>query len=270
MTVMKNGSRWVTANETVSRVTLSGDGDALLVLIHEMGGTLESWDLVVGALGQHRRILRYDVRGAGLSQKVRGTLSIDVLTADLAAILEAVGAPAKVALLGTAVGGAIALQFTADFADRIAAVIATSPATGIPPERRAATLARADELERDGVVPSIDERLLRSYPPVLRTDPELFEQVKASRLACDPIGMAATFRMLAGLEMDATLARIAVPALVLAGEHDGDRPPAGVAAVARKIPGAQFKTLPSGHFMALQTPELFVAEVEAFLRPLGI
>jgi len=32
----------------------------------------------------------------------------------------------------------------------------------------------------------------------------------------------------------------------------------------------QFKTLPSGHFMALQTPELFVAEVEAFLRPLDI
>jgi 3-oxoadipate enol-lactonase len=82
--------------------------------------------------------------------------------------------------------------------------------------------------------------------------------------------MAATFRMLAGLEMDAALARISAPALILAGEHDGDRPPAGVAAVAKKIRGAQFKTLPSGHFMALQTPELFVAEIEAFLRPLGI
>ena len=43
---MKNGSRWITANGTVSRVTLSGNGDALLVLIHGMGGTLESWDLV--------------------------------------------------------------------------------------------------------------------------------------------------------------------------------------------------------------------------------
>jgi pimeloyl-ACP methyl ester carboxylesterase len=269
-TALKNGSRWVTANGTVSRITLSGNGDALLVLIHEMGGTLESWDLVAGPLGQHRRILRYDVRGAGLSQKVRGTLSIDVLTADLAAILDAAGAPAKVALLGTAVGGAIALQFAADFVGRTAAVIATSPATGIPPERRATTLARADELERDGVVPSIDERLLRSYPPVLRTDPERFEQVKASRLACDPVGMAATFRMLAGLDMDAALARIGAPALILAGEHDGDRPPAGVAAVAGKIRCAQFRTLPSGHFMALQTPELFVAEVEAFLGPLGI
>ena len=115
-------------------------------------------------------------------------------------------------MLGAAVGGAIALQFAADFAGRTAAVIATSPATGIAPERRAAMLARADELERDGAVPGIDERLLRSYPPVLRTDPEQFEQVKASRLACDPVGMAATFRMLAGLDMDAALARIRAPA----------------------------------------------------------
>jgi 3-oxoadipate enol-lactonase len=271
MTVsVKNGTRWLTANGTVSRVALSGAGDTLLVLIHEMGGTLESWDLVSDQLGKRRRILRYDVRGAGLSQKVRGSLAIETLASDLAAILDGAAAPKRTAMLGTAVGGAIALQFAADFADRTAAVIATSPATGIPPERRAATLARADELERDGIAPGIDERLLRSYPPVLRTDPERFEHVKASRLACDPVGMAAAFRMLAGLDMDATLARIRAPALILAGEHDGDRPPAGVAAVAGKIRNARFKTLPSGHFMALQTPELLVAEVEGFLRPLGL
>jgi pimeloyl-ACP methyl ester carboxylesterase len=267
---MRNGTRWVTANGVVSRVALSGAGETLLVLIHEMGGTLESWDLVVDRLGENRRVLRYDVRGAGLSQKVCGTLAIDVLAADLAAILDATGAPKQVAVLGTAVGGAIALQFAADFAARTAAVIATSPATGIAPERQAGTLARADELERDGAGPGIDERLLRSYPPVLRTDPDRFEQVKASRLACDPVGMAATFRMLAGLDMDDALARIRAPALILAGEHDGDRPPAGVATVAEKIRDAQFRIVPSGHFMALQTPELFAAEVEAFLRPLGI
>ncbi|MBV9561289.1 MAG: alpha/beta fold hydrolase [Bradyrhizobium sp.] len=268
--MMANGMRWVMANEVVSRVVLSGAGNMLLVLIHEMGGTLESWDLVVDQLGRHRRILRYDVRGAGLSQKFRGTLAISDLTADLAAILEAAGAPPNVALLGTAVGGAIALQFAADYPDHTAAVIATSPATGIAVERRAATLARVDELEREGFVGSIDERLARSYPPVLRTDPEKFERVKLTRLAADPVGMAATFRMLAGLEMDASLARITAPTLILAGEHDGDRPPAGVAAVAAKVSGAQFKTLPSGHFMALQTPELLVDEIEAFLRPLDL
>ena len=112
---MRNGTRWVTANGGVSRVALSGAGETLLVLIHEMGGTLESWDLVVDRLGENRRVLRYDVRGAGLSQKVRGTLAIDVLAADLAAILDTTGAPKQVAVLGAAVGGAIALQFAGGF-----------------------------------------------------------------------------------------------------------------------------------------------------------
>src|SRR5260370_13131602 len=106
-TAMRNGTRWVSANDTVSRVALSGAGDALLVLIHEMGGTLESWDLVVEPLGRRRRVLRYDVRGAGLSQKVRGTLSIEVLAADLAAILDAAGAPQPLPLLCTAVRAAV-------------------------------------------------------------------------------------------------------------------------------------------------------------------
>jgi pimeloyl-ACP methyl ester carboxylesterase len=58
-----------------------------VVLIHEMGGTLESWDGVAPLLARHRRVLRYDTRGAGLSQKARGALSID-MTEDLAALMD--------------------------------------------------------------------------------------------------------------------------------------------------------------------------------------
>jgi 3-oxoadipate enol-lactonase len=158
-TAMRNGTRWVNANDTVSRVALSGAGDTLLVLIHEMGGTLESWDLVVEQLGQRRHILRYDVRGAGLSQKVRGTLSIEVLAADLAAILDAVGAPERIALLGTAVGGAIALRFAADFAGRTAAVIATSTSSNATVSSPASTSGCCARIRRcSGPIPSGSSR----------------------------------------------------------------------------------------------------------------
>jgi len=263
---MQAGTRWVEANGTVSRVAVEGTGP-VLVLIHEMGGTLESWEPIVPTLARRFQVLRYDVRGAGLSQKVRGTLSIGTLAQDLAALLHVLGAPPRVAVMGCAVGAAIAIQFAADFPDRTVALIATSPATGVPAERRAALLARADELERDGAAGHLDERLARSFPPVLRRDPAVFEQVRASRAAADPFGIAAASRMLAGLDMGAALARIGCPTLVLAGEHDGDRPPPGVQAVAAQIPGAAFKVLPTGHFMALQTPELLLREIESFLAP---
>lgn len=56
---------FVEVNGTALRYELSGSGASTLVLIHEMGGTLESWDVVAMLLVPKRRILRYDTRGAG-------------------------------------------------------------------------------------------------------------------------------------------------------------------------------------------------------------
>ena len=46
------------------RYELSGKGDRTLVLVHEMGGSLESWDDVAPRFAESRRVLRYDTRGA--------------------------------------------------------------------------------------------------------------------------------------------------------------------------------------------------------------
>ena len=51
-------------NGTALRYDLLGSGAATLVLIHEMGGTIESWDLVAPMLSTKRRVLRYDTRAA--------------------------------------------------------------------------------------------------------------------------------------------------------------------------------------------------------------
>jgi pimeloyl-ACP methyl ester carboxylesterase len=62
-------------NGTALRYDLTADvtgaSASTLVLIHEMGGTLESWDAALPLLAGRRRALRYDTRGAGLSQKIR-------------------------------------------------------------------------------------------------------------------------------------------------------------------------------------------------------
>ncbi len=58
---------WMEVNGTSLRYECSGSGLTTLVLVHGMGGTLDSWDQVLPALVNGRRILRYDTRGAGLS-----------------------------------------------------------------------------------------------------------------------------------------------------------------------------------------------------------
>src|ERR1700726_1632105 len=133
---------FVDLNGLTLRYELSGKGDRTLVLVHEMGGSLESWDDVAPRFAESRRVLRYDCRGAGLSQKVRGELHIDTMADDIAALLDHVGIKGKVALAGTAVGGAIALHFAARYPKRTSGVVVGSPATGIEPDRRAAVLER--------------------------------------------------------------------------------------------------------------------------------
>lgn len=255
-------------NGTALRYDLAGSGASTLVLIHEMGGTLESWDFVLPMLSEKRRVLRYDTRGAGLSQKVRGTLSIDTMVDDLMALLDALGIAGKVALAGVAVGGAIALSSAVRFPQRVTAVVASSPAIGIAPDRRAAVLARVERMEREGLH-AVSDSLDSSYPTALRGDAARFAAFRARWLGNDPASFGAIYRMLATMDLQPELSRIACPALVIAGALDGTRPPALVEPVARAIPGARYAVLETGHYAAVQTPELYARTIAEFLDTVG-
>jgi 3-oxoadipate enol-lactonase len=260
---------FIEVNGVALRCELSGSGSRTVVLIHEMGGSLESWDEVAPRLAARRRVLRYDTRGAGLSEKVRGALSIDTMVDDLAALMDALGITGRVALAGIAVGGAIALHAAARLPQRISAAVVGSPAIGIAADRRAAVLARVDGIERDGLRSVVDDSMANGYPPELRADAARFAAFRARWLGNDPASYAAIYRMLAGTDLQAELARIGCPVLVLGGALDRVRPPALAEPVARAIPGARYALLQTGHYMAVETPELVTAAVSEFLDEVG-
>jgi 3-oxoadipate enol-lactonase len=250
----------------VLRYELTGKGDRTLVLVHEMGGSLESWDEVAPRLAESRRVLRYDTRGAGLSQKARGELSLDTMADDIAALLDALGIKGKVALAGIAVGGAIALHFAARHPTRASAVVAGSPATGITPERRAPALERLIKIEAAGMTFAVEDSMRNGYAEELRGDIKRFERFRARWLGNDPSSYAAVWRMLAGADIESELARLACPVLVIGGSLDRVRPPPTAQATANTIPGARYIELRTGHYMSVQTPDLISDCVDEFLR----
>jgi 3-oxoadipate enol-lactonase len=251
------------------RYELSGRGDRTLVLVHEMGGSLESWDDVAPRLGETRRILRYDTRGAGLSQKVRGVLGIDTMVDDIAALLDSLGIPGRVALAGIAVGGAIALHFAARHPARASAVAVGSPATAIAPDRRAAALERIAQVEAAGMAFAVEDSMQSGYAPELRGDIKRFQRYRARWLGNDPVSYAAIYRMLAGLDMQGELTRLRCPVLVIGGSLDRVRPPALAETVAKVIPGARYVEVHTGHYMAVQTPDLISDRIDEFLNAVG-
>jgi len=260
---------WIDVNGTAMRYELSGSGASTLVLVHEMGGTLNSWDRVVPALAKARRVLRFDLRGAGMSEKVRGRLDIDVLTADIAALLDALGIAGPVAIAGNAVGGAIAIRFAARRPERVRALIVASPACGVTADRKAGLREHADRMEREGLRAVVDASMAAGYPEVLRTDAARFAQYRARWLGSDPASFAAIYRMLIDLDMEADFGRVTCPTLVIAGTHDTLRPRAAVEPVAHAIRGARLIELPTGHYSAAQTPEAIAEAYDGFLREHG-
>ena len=68
------------------------------MLLHELGGTLDSWDAVAPGLSENFRVLRYDQRGAGLSEKVREQYTNDTLVDDLEGVLKELQAAAALLL----------------------------------------------------------------------------------------------------------------------------------------------------------------------------
>ena len=216
-------------------------------------------------------MLRYDTRGAGLSQKVRGELSIDTMADDIAALLDALGIDGKVALAGIAVGGAIALHFAARYPERASAVVVGSPAIGIEPDRRTAALERVARIEAAGMAFAVDGLdAATAMPRSFAAMSARFERYRARWLGNDPASYATIWRMLAGMDLQGELTQ---PALSRARDRRQSRSRARRRRVAKPsakaIPGARYIELRTGHYMAVQTPELIADCIGDFLKAVG-
>lgn len=236
------------------RYAIEGDGPPL-VLIHEMTGSLESWDAVVPRLPGFR-ILRFDMRGHGGSQKIVEPIGLRDLAGDVVALLDIVGFAVPAVVAGIAVGGAVALSMAAWRPQRIASVVAFSPAVGVPPETRPERQRNADVLERQGMAAILPAAFDNGFPEKYRKDREAEFRIFRGRLAAnDSRSMAYCFRMLADMEPDAFLPAIDRPVTIVGCSDDGMRPTATVKPLAGRIRGARYAEIESGHHSAQLTPE---------------
>ena len=260
---------WVEANGAVFRADRVGGGDGHpLLLIHELGGDLESWDPALAAgLCDGRPGLRFDWRGAGMTEKIRGPFDIDVMCADIAALVDATGFGdgAPVDVIGIALGGGVAIGLAARYPEKVRRLVATSPAIGGAPAARARMLERAKGVEESGMRPYCESSHAVSFAEPLRTDATLYEWYRKKWIAQDPSSFAAHNRMLATMDETPNLAKVKAETLILSGTHDPLRTPAIVQEIAAAIPGADYEELDTGHFMHVQTPALCAARAPAFL-----
>ena len=256
---------FVDANGVSLHYETAGAAGHTVVLLHELGGTLHSWDAVVPRLAGRFRTLRYDQRGAGLSEKVRQDFSNDMLVEDFEALAGSAGLDPPYHFVTVAAAATQALRYLEKHPQRVGALVLCNPAPGVDASRAAALDERAAFAAREGMRASLPTTLALSYPPHLG-ERAAYEAYLGRYLANDPVSFGLGFRCLARTNMLHMLPQIRCPTMIVAGRHDTVRPHAGTAELAKKIPGARFELLDdAGHFMPTQEPSQLAALLEEFL-----
>lgn len=253
---------WVDLGRASLRYVHLGQGlGNPIVVLHEMGGSLETWDMALPLLAQSHEVIAYDWRGFGYSEQIRGDITLDDHVADLAALLDARGLTGPVVLAGCAVGAAIIGAFAAAYPDRAAGLVMLCPALGVPPESRTDRLKQIDVFEKGGMRAAVVASLGGGYPDQFREkNMARFENFRARWLANDPASFAANYRMLVNMDIEPILAALKCPVLLVAGEYDPVRTPEYVGTVATQIENSEMISVAGGHHIPHQIPEI-IAEV---------
>jgi len=253
---------WMEANGISIHYQLTGAGPSV-VLLHEMGGTLDSWDGIAPALSARFRVLRYDQRGSGLSEKVRA-ISTELLLADLEAVLAGSALPPPYHFVTVAAATMQALLYMSKHPDRIASFTFCNPFTGADPSRVAALNERAGLAEREGLRKAIPTTLDNSWPSDIG-ERAAYAAYRGRYMAHDPVCFAALNRSIATPNVTHLGKEVSKPTMVVAGRFDKVRPPAASETFAKTIPNARFELIDAVHMMPAQAPGPLLALLQDFL-----
>lgn len=252
-----DGLRW--------EVRTRGAGEPLL-LLHGFTGRGAAWGAHATAFARRFRLIVVDLPGHGRSAFAEPSrMTIERTADDLAAIVAALeAAPANV--LGYSLGARIALRLAVAHPASVARLVLESPSAGLVTAAERATRRATDEalaarLEAEGI-----EAFVAGWErqPVFASHaaltPARAARLRATRLANDPRGLAASLRVAGQGAMQPLfdrLASITAPTLVITGALD-DRAHPRAEQVAAGIPGARLAVVDgAGHTPHLEQPARF-------------
>jgi DNA-binding SARP family transcriptional activator/pimeloyl-ACP methyl ester carboxylesterase len=220
-------------------------------------------------LASFSRLIRFDKRGTGLSDRPAELPDLETRMDDVRAVMDAASSERGI-LLGYSEGGPMSLLFAATYPERVSALVLYGvfasrirsdeyPWAPTPAERAAAS----EQIEREwgweadmhSMCPNADEAMARWWG-------------ERARAAASPGAARALIAMNSTVDVRHVLPAIRAPTLVLhrSGDHDAHVEEGRY--IAERTPGAQFVEL-SGedHFVAID-PDQILDEVERFVLSL--
>ena len=218
-----------------------GRGEPLLV-VHGNGGGIADLSAQIAYFRKRYRVIAMDSRNQGRSGDGPGKLTYEVMTDDLAALLDHLKT-GPVNVLGWSDGGIEALLLAIRHPAKVKKIAAM-----------AANLNPSEDALYPEVI-DVVKSMIAEIPAAVRDTPQGRRQLIVTQMLLDE----------PHIELKA-LASISAPTLVLAGDHDLIRDKHTVD-IYHHIPNSQLAIFPNAtHMVPFDDPALFNATVERFFR----
>ncbi len=250
----------------------SGAGDVPIVLLHAGICDRRMWDGCLGPLTAHRRVIRYDLRSFGQSTMPLTDYSH---ANDLLGLLDWLNVSESV-LVGVSMGGRIAIDFTLQHPDRVAALVAVASAVGgynqwsQEMEDADAAIDQAIEAGDLETANELELRLWVDGPQRSPADVDPVFRATARDLNAGVLARAEERDRGTGIWLEPPalirLADIRVPTLVVLGDADVEDVLTIGEQLTKGIPGARKAVMTDvAHLPPLERPELFAQLLLDFL-----
>ncbi len=248
---------------------LRGQGSPL-TLIEGIGYASWMWFRQLPPLSARHRVLVYDNRDVGQSERVEVPYTVRDMAEDLAALLDVLGID-RTHLLGISMGGFIAQEFALAHPERVDRLVLACTAFGGPemvpiPEETRRLMAPDPSLQPE-------ERIRKAMAPAFapgyaEAHPEVVDEIVRMRLAAlqPPEAWLRQALAVASFDSSTRLGELSVPTLILHGDQDRVVPVENGHLLAQRIPGSRLLLLPGGgHLVFIEQAERFNQMVLAFL-----
>jgi 3-oxoadipate enol-lactonase len=240
-----------------------------LVLIHSLGTSHRIWDGVLRALRFPGPILRYDLRGHGLSEVGEVPYSIAALAADAIGLLDALRIHSFIAC-GLSVGGLVAQELALSAGTRVRGAILCGTAARIGSVE--GWQARIEQVREGGIGAIAGAALGRWFSSTFQArEPDVVRGYRCLLERTPKEGYLAMLRALRDADLSDRVQHMGVPALVVSGELDEAASPADGRKLAGLIPEASFELLAqASHLLAVEKPRELAALIDGFSEGLGL
>jgi DNA-binding winged helix-turn-helix (wHTH) protein/pimeloyl-ACP methyl ester carboxylesterase len=232
------------------------------------------WRHWYAALSRHHRLVRYDERGNGMSQRDVPDVNFDTWIRDLETVVDAAGLD-RFPLLGISRGGPIAIAYAVKHPERVTQLVLYGAfAVGIQhagtPEQLEARRAFASLLRLGWGLsnPAFCKTFTcRFIPEATPEHEQWFDELQ--RVSTSPENAARLMERDGDIDVRPLLSQVKAPTLVIHCDRDQAVLPERGRLLAAGIPGARYVSLPSAnHLMLEEEPawSLFLEELGLFLN----